>query len=39
MQAALPFIDDFLPAANLTDLTSVIALLESVPARALRPAV
>ena len=33
MQAALPYIDDFLPAANLTDLTSVVELLESIPAR------
>jgi hypothetical protein len=39
MQAALPFIDDFLPSANLNDLRTVIELLESVPARALRPAV
>ena len=38
MRAALPHVDDFLPAANLTDLASVVALLESVPARVLRPA-
>jgi uncharacterized protein with von Willebrand factor type A (vWA) domain len=38
MQAALPYVDDFLPAANLTDLTSVVALLESVPARVLHRA-
>lgn len=39
MQAALPHIDDFLPAANLNDLRSVVELLESVPPQALRPAV
>lgn len=39
MQAALPYIDDFLPAANLNDLRAVVQLLESVPAQALRPAV
>ncbi|HUO46039.1 MAG TPA: VWA domain-containing protein [Acidimicrobiia bacterium] len=39
MQAALPYIDDFLPAANLNDLSAVIELLESVPAKALRPAI
>ena len=33
MRAALPFIDDFLPAANLADLATLIELLESVPAR------
>jgi len=38
MQAALPHVDDFLPAANLTDLASVVALLESVPARVLHRA-
>jgi hypothetical protein len=31
MQAALPFVDDFLPAANLRDLREVIRTLESVP--------
>ena len=31
MKAVLPYVDDFLPAANLKDLTSVIELLESVP--------
>ncbi len=33
MRAALPHVDDFLPAANLTDLATLIELLESVPAR------
>lgn len=32
MKAVLPHVDDFLPAANLSDLTSVIKLLESIPA-------
>lgn len=32
MKTALPFVDDFLPAANLKDLASVVDLLESVPA-------
>lgn len=32
MKAALPHVDDFLPAANLSDLTTVIRLLESIPA-------
>lgn len=31
MQAALPFVDDFLPAANLRDLREVIRVLETVP--------
>ena len=31
MQAALPHIDDFLPAANLRDLREVIRTLETVP--------
>lgn len=31
MRAVLPYVDDFLPAANLSDLTTVITLLESVP--------
>jgi uncharacterized protein with von Willebrand factor type A (vWA) domain len=31
MQAALPFVDDFLPAANLRDLRDVIRTLETVP--------
>ncbi|MGH8927779.1 MAG: vWA domain-containing protein [Acidimicrobiia bacterium] len=31
MRAALPYVDDFLPAANLADLTSVVTLLESIP--------
>jgi uncharacterized protein with von Willebrand factor type A (vWA) domain len=33
MQAALPYVDDFLPAARLRDLGEVVDLLESVPAR------
>lgn len=33
MKAALPFVDDFLPAANLRDLREVIRILEAVPAR------
>jgi uncharacterized protein with von Willebrand factor type A (vWA) domain len=33
MRTVLPFVDDFLPAANLRDLTSVIRLLESIPKR------
>ena len=36
MRAALPHIDDFLPAGRLNDLASVVALLESIPARRLR---
>jgi uncharacterized protein with von Willebrand factor type A (vWA) domain len=31
MKAALPYVDDFLPAANLSDLTTVVRLLESIP--------
>jgi hypothetical protein len=31
MKAVLPYVDDFLPAANLSDLTTVIKLLESIP--------
>lgn len=31
MRAALPFVDDFLPAANLRDLREVIRVLETVP--------
>ena len=31
MKAVLPYVDDFLPAANLSDLTTVITLLESIP--------
>ena len=31
MKAVLPYVDDFLPAANLADLTTVIKLLESIP--------
>lgn len=31
MQAALPFVDDFLPAANLRDLREVIRTLETIP--------
>ena len=33
MQAVLPFVDDFMPVGNLTDLTAVVRLLESVPRR------
>jgi len=33
MQAALPYIDDLLSAANILDLREVVRLLESVPAR------
>ena len=33
MRAALPHIDDFLPAANLDNLTKVVDLLESIPGR------
>ena len=33
MRAALPHVDDFLPAANLANLTTVVALLESIPVR------
>lgn len=36
MKAALPHIDDFLPAGRFNDLASVVALLESIPARRLR---
>ncbi|CAN5828980.1 VWA domain-containing protein [soil metagenome] len=36
MQAALPYIDDFLPAGSLSDLETVIELLESVPQRSRR---
>ncbi len=36
MRAALPHIDDFLPAGRLIDLASVVALLESIPERRLR---
>ena len=32
LKAALPFVDDFLPAARLADLTGVVRLLESIPA-------
>lgn len=31
LRAALPFVDDFLPAARLSDLTDVVRLLESLP--------
>ena len=31
LKAALPFVDDFLPAARLTDLAGVVRLLESIP--------
>lgn len=33
LKAALPYVDDFLPAARLVDLAGVIRLLESIPAR------
>jgi uncharacterized protein with von Willebrand factor type A (vWA) domain len=33
LRAALPFVDDFMPAANLEDLSAVVRLLESVPKR------
>jgi uncharacterized protein with von Willebrand factor type A (vWA) domain len=36
MRAALPYVDDFLPAGRLCDLVSVVELLESVPARRRR---
>lgn len=32
LKAALPHVDDFLPAARLTDLVGVVRLLESIPA-------
>jgi len=31
MRAVLPFVDDFMPVGNLSDLTAVVRLLESVP--------
>lgn len=33
MLAALPYVDDFLPSANLSDLAKLVNLLESIPAR------
>lgn len=33
MRTVLPFVDDFMPAASLRDLTAVVRLLESVPKR------
>jgi len=33
LRTALPFVDDFMPAANLEDLSAVVRLLESVPKR------
>jgi len=33
MMAALPHVDDFLPAATIVDLKDVVQLLESIPAR------
>jgi uncharacterized protein with von Willebrand factor type A (vWA) domain len=33
MRTVLPYVDDLLPAANLTHLADVIRLLESLPAR------
>ena len=32
MKAVLPYVDDFLPSANLADLTTLVKLLESIPA-------
>ena len=32
LKAALPYVDDFLPAARLVDLAGVVRLLESIPA-------
>lgn len=32
LKAALPYVDDFLPAARLSDLAGVVRLLESIPA-------
>ena len=34
LKAALPYVDDFLPAARLADLTDVVRLLESMPTAA-----
>ena len=31
LKAALPYVDDFLPAARLVDLVGVIRLLEAIP--------
>ena len=33
MQAAMPYVDDFLPGGNFNDLRTLVGLLESVPAR------
>ena len=33
LKAALPYVDDFLPAARLADLAGVVRLLESIPAQ------
>ncbi|MDH3470901.1 MAG: VWA domain-containing protein [Acidimicrobiia bacterium] len=33
MRAVLPYVDDFMPSANLADLSAVVRLLESVPKR------
>ena len=33
MRTALPYVDDFLPVANLADLRAVVRLLESIPTR------
>ncbi len=35
LKAALPYVDDFLPAARLVDLAGVIRLLESLPSRSI----
>lgn len=39
LKAALPFVDDFLASASLSDLTEVVRLLETIPARIRRGAV
>jgi hypothetical protein len=31
MRAALPYVDDFVPASNILDLADVVRLLESIP--------
>ena len=38
LKAALPYVDDFLPAARLSDLRGVIGLLESIPTNPRRGA-
>jgi uncharacterized protein with von Willebrand factor type A (vWA) domain len=34
MKAALPHVDDFLPVGSLSDLATLVELLEAIPARA-----